>query len=113
MTLLTGFHTTKELEMREATETASSASFVDIYLKFYTNGQVFTRSMTRETTSIFSIINVLHLDNSNIPTTPANEVYFSHNLIKIRSPRLPPISYQLFTSRQVGDTRRKQVGGGT
>jgi hypothetical protein len=75
MTLLTGFHTPKELEMREATETASSASFVDIYLKFYTNGQVFTRSMTRETTSIFSIINVLHLDNSNIPTTPANEVY--------------------------------------
>jgi hypothetical protein len=47
------------------TETASSTSFLDIYLKFDKNGS--PDSMRKGTTSIFAIINFPHLD-SNIPT---------------------------------------------
>ena len=54
-----------ELEKKETTETASSAPFLDIYLKFD-----YIRLYDKRVDFNFAIINFPHLD-SNIPTAPA------------------------------------------
>ena len=41
-----------ELEVKEATDTASSASFLDLYLEFEDSGQLSTKFMINGTTSI-------------------------------------------------------------
>ena len=42
-----------ELEVKETTDTASSASFLDLYLKFDDSGQLSTKIYENGTTSIF------------------------------------------------------------
>ena len=64
----------KELEKKEATETASSASFLDIYFKFDTNGQLSTTLYDKKDNFKIAIINFQQLD-SNIPTAPVYGVY--------------------------------------
>ena len=48
--------------VKEITETASSALFLDIYLKFDTNGKRSTRLNDKRHGFHFAIVNVLHLD---------------------------------------------------
>ena len=65
-----------ELEIKETTDTASSASFLDLYLEFDTNGQLSTRIYDKRDDFKFEIINFPHMD-SNIPSSPAYGVYIS------------------------------------
>ena len=57
-----------ELEIKETTDTASSASFLDLYLEFDTNGQLITRNYDKRDDFKFEIINFPHMD-SNIPSS--------------------------------------------
>jgi hypothetical protein len=50
------------LIVREIIETASSALFLDIYLKFGTNGKRSTRLNDKRHGFHFAIVNFLHLD---------------------------------------------------
>ena len=65
-----------ELEIKETTETASSASYLDILLEFDSNGHLSTRLYDKRDDFNFSIINFPHLI-SNIPLSPAYGVYIS------------------------------------
>ena len=65
-----------ELEIKETTETASSASYLDIYLEFDSNGHLSTRLYDKRDDFNFTIINFPHLI-SNIPLSPAYGVYIS------------------------------------
>ena len=65
-----------ELEIKETTDTASSASFLDLFLEFDTNGHLSTRIYDKRDDFNFDIINFPHLD-SNIPSSPAYGVYIS------------------------------------
>ena len=65
-----------ELEIKETTDTASSASFLDLYLEIDTNGQLSTRIYDKRDDFKFEIINFPHMD-SNIPSSPAYGVYIS------------------------------------
>ena len=58
-----------ELEVKETTDTASSASFLDLYLEFDDSGQLSTKIYDFN----FKIINMC----SNIPASPAYGVYIS------------------------------------
>jgi hypothetical protein len=60
-----------ELEVKEITDTALSASFSDLYLQFDDSGQLSTKICD------FKIINFPNMC-SNIPTSPAYGVYISH-----------------------------------
>ena len=60
----------KKLDVKETTETPSSSSFLDIYLKFDTNGKLSTREDLN-----FAIPNFQHFDNK-IPTALEYGVYF-------------------------------------
>jgi hypothetical protein len=62
--LLTRFHSYTPKE-REIKETASSASFLDIYIKFDTNGQLPNRLFDKRDDFNFTIINFPRL-HSNI-----------------------------------------------
>ena len=61
-----------ELEVNETTDTASSASFLDVYLEFDDSGQLNTKIYD----SNFKIINFSNMC-SNIPASPAYGVYIS------------------------------------
>ena len=65
----------KKLEIKETTETASSVSFLDIYLTFDTNGELSYWDYDKRNFN-FAILNVPRLD-SNIPTDPAYGDYIS------------------------------------
>ena len=65
-----------ELEIKETTDTASSASFLDLYLEFDASGHLSTRIYDKRDDFNFDIINFPHL-SSNIPTSPAYGVYIS------------------------------------
>ena len=65
-----------ELEIKETTDTASSASFLDIFLEFDSSGHLSTRIYDKRDDFNFEIINFPHL-SSNIPTSPAYGVYIS------------------------------------
>ena len=65
-----------ELEIKETTESASSASYLDIFLEFDSNGHLSTRLYDKKDDFDFTIINFPHLD-SNIPLSPSYGVYIS------------------------------------
>ena len=63
-----------ELEIKETTDTASSASFLDLYLEFDIHSHLSTRIYDKRDDFDFEIINFPHL-SSNIPTSPAYGIY--------------------------------------
>ena len=63
-----------ELEVKETTDTASSASFLDIYLEFDDSGQLSTKMYDKRDDFNFKIINFPNMC-SNIPASPAYGVY--------------------------------------
>ena len=65
-----------ELEVKETTDTASSASFLDLYLEFDDSGQLSTKSYDEREDFNFKIINFPNMC-SNIPASPAYGVYIS------------------------------------
>ena len=65
-----------EQEVKETTDTASSASFLDLYLKFDDSGQIGTKIYDKRDDFNFKIINFPNVC-SNIPASPAYGVYIS------------------------------------
>ena len=65
-----------ELEVKETTNTASSASFLDLYLEFDDSGQISTKIYDKRNDFNFKIINFPNMC-SNIPASPAYGVYIS------------------------------------
>jgi hypothetical protein len=65
-----------ELKVKETTDTASSASFLDLYLEFDDSGQISTKIYDKRDDFNFIIINVPNMC-SNIPASPAYGVYIS------------------------------------
>jgi hypothetical protein len=65
-----------ELEIKETTDTASSASFSDVYLEFDDSGQLSTNIYDKRNDFNFKIINFPNMC-SNIPASPAYGVYIS------------------------------------
>ena len=65
-----------ELEVKETTDTASSASFLDLYLEFDDSGQLSTKIYDKWDDFNFKIINFPNMC-SNIPASPAYGVYIS------------------------------------
>jgi hypothetical protein len=63
-----------ELEVKETTDTASSALFLDLYLEFDDSGQVNTKIYDKRDDFNFKIINFPNMCN-NIPASPAYGVY--------------------------------------
>ena len=64
-----------ELEVKETTDTASFASFLDLYLEFDDSGQISTKIYDKRDFN-FKIINFPNMC-SNIPVSPAYGVYIS------------------------------------
>ena len=64
------------LLFEETTNTASSASFLDLYLKFDDSGQLSTKIYDKRDDFNFKIINIPNMC-SNIPASPAYCVYIS------------------------------------
>ena len=65
-----------ELEVKETTDTSSSASFLDLYLEFDDSGQLSTKIYDKRDDFNFKIINFPNMC-SNIPASPAYGVYIS------------------------------------
>jgi hypothetical protein len=65
-----------ELEVKETTDTASSASFLALYLEFDDSGQISTKIYDKRDDFNFRIINFPNMC-SNIPASPAYGVYIS------------------------------------
>jgi hypothetical protein len=65
-----------ELEVKETTHTASSASFLDLYLEFDDIGQISTKMYDKRDDFNCKIINFPNMC-SNIPVYPAYGVYIS------------------------------------
>ena len=65
-----------ELEVKETTDTASSATFLDLYLEFDESGQLSTKIYDKRDDFNFKIINFPNVC-SNIPASPAYGVYIS------------------------------------
>ena len=65
-----------ELEVNETTDTASFASFLDLYLQFDDSGQLSTKIYDKRDDFNFKIINFPNM-SSNIPASPACGVYIS------------------------------------
>jgi hypothetical protein len=64
------------LEVKEITDTASSVSFLDLYLEFDDSGQLSTKIYDKRDNFNFKIINFPNMC-SNIPASPAYGVYIS------------------------------------
>ena len=64
------------LEVKETTDTASSASFLDLFLEFDDSGQLSTKIYHKRDDFNFKVINFPNM-YSNIPVSPANGVYIS------------------------------------
>jgi hypothetical protein len=62
--------------VKETTDTASSASFLDLYLEFDDSGQTSTKIYDKRDDVNFKIINFPNMC-SNIPASPAYGVYIS------------------------------------
>jgi hypothetical protein len=62
--------------VKETTDTASSASFLDLYLEFDDSGQLSTKIYDKRDDFNFKIINFPTMC-SNIPVSPAYGVYIS------------------------------------
>jgi hypothetical protein len=65
-----------ELEVKETTDIASSASSLDVYLEFDDSGQLSTKIYDKRDDFNFQIINFPNMF-SNIPSSPAYGVYIS------------------------------------
>jgi hypothetical protein len=65
-----------ELEVKEITDAASSASFLDLYLEFDDSGQISTKIYDKLDDFNFKIINFPNMC-SNIPASPAYAAYIS------------------------------------
>jgi hypothetical protein len=65
-----------ELEVKDTTDTASCASFLDFFLKFDDSGQLSTKIYDKRDDFNFKIINFPNMC-SNIPASPAHGVYIS------------------------------------
>ena len=65
-----------ELEVKETTDTASSASFLDLYFEFDDSGQISTKIYDKRDDFNFKIINFPNM-SSNIPASPAYGAYIS------------------------------------
>ena len=65
-----------QLEVKETTDTASSASFLDLYLEFDDSGQLRTKIYGKRDDFNFKIINFPNMC-SNIPASSAFGVYIS------------------------------------
>jgi hypothetical protein len=65
-----------ELEVKETTDTALSASFLDIYLEFDDSGQLSTKIYDKRDDFNFKMINFQNMC-SNIPASPAYGIYIS------------------------------------
>jgi hypothetical protein len=65
-----------ELEVKETTDTASSAPFLDLYLEFDDSGQLSTNIYDKRDDFNFKNINFPNMC-SNIPASPAYGVYIS------------------------------------
>ena len=63
-----------ELEVKETTDTASSATLLDLYLEFDDSGQISTEIYDKRDDFNLKIINFLNMC-SNIPACPAYGVY--------------------------------------
>jgi hypothetical protein len=74
-----------ELEIKETTDTASSASILDSYLEFDDSGQLSTKIYDKQDDFNFKILNFPNMC-SNIPASPAYGVYISQ-LIRYARPR--------------------------
>ena len=64
----------QDLEVKETTDAASSASFLDVYLEFDESGQLSTKIYDKRDDFNFKIINFPNMC-SNIPDSPAYGVY--------------------------------------
>ena len=73
-----------ELEVKETTDTASSASFLDLYLEFDDSGQIRTKIYDKREDFNFKIINFPNMC-SNIPASPAYGVYISQLILYARA----------------------------
>ena len=69
---------------KETTDTASSASFLDLYLEFDESGQIGTKIYDKRDDFNFKIINFLNMC-SNIPASPAYGVYISQLIRSARA----------------------------
>jgi hypothetical protein len=65
-----------ELEVKETTDTASSASFLDLYLEFDDSGKLSTKLYDKRDDFNFKIKNVPNMC-SNIPASPEYGIYIS------------------------------------
>jgi hypothetical protein len=65
-----------ELEIKETTDTASSASCLDLYLEFVDSGRLSTKIYDKWDDFNFKIIDFPNMC-SNIPASPAYGVYIS------------------------------------
>ena len=74
--LLTKGEMKTELEVKETTDTAPSASFLDLYLEFDDSGQLSTKIYDKRDDFNFKIINFPNMC-SNIPASPPYGVYIS------------------------------------
>jgi hypothetical protein len=63
-------------KLKETTDTASSASFLDLYLEFDDSGQLSTKIYHKRDDFNFKIINFPNMC-SNIPASPVDGVYIS------------------------------------
>ena len=65
--------------VKETTDTASSASFLDLYLEFDDSGQLSTKIYDKRDDFNFKIINFPNM-SSNIPASPAYGVYYPYSI---------------------------------
>ena len=65
-----------KIGLSETTDTASSTSFLDLYLEFDDSGQISTKMYNKRDDFNFNIINFPNMC-SNIPSSPAYGVYIS------------------------------------
>ena len=75
-----------ELEIKETTDTASSASFLNLYLEFDDSGQLSTKIYDKRYDFNFKNINFPNIC-SNIPASPAYGVYISQLIRYARASR--------------------------
>jgi hypothetical protein len=85
-----------ELEVKETTDTASSASFLDLYLEFDDSGQLSTKIYDKRDDFNFKIINFPNMC-SNIPASNVKNILTSHIDKKKFLTSLTSLSLYIFT----------------
>jgi hypothetical protein len=73
------------VEIKETTDTASSASFLDLYFEFDDSGQLSTKIYDKRDDFNFKIINFPNMC-SNIPASPAYGIYISQLFVIMQGP---------------------------